>query len=160
MTKIMHAAVATLLTVSTLQPAFADGHAPTGDVAAGERQFNRQCISCHIVANADGDVLAGRSARTGPNLFAISGRQLGVTNGFRYGDSLVELGETGQVWTQDAFVAYVQDPTGWLRTTLDNNRARGKMAYRVRNETDAVDIFAYLSTFNEVEDDAAAAESN
>jgi len=55
-------------------------------------------------------------------------------DGFRYGDSIVELGETGVVWTEEAFVGYVQDPTGWLREALDNNRARGKMAYRVREK--------------------------
>lgn len=150
---------ATVLAVTSFGPAFADGHAATGDAEAGEHQFRRQCIACHVVANADGDVLAGRSARTGPNLFAIAGRQLGVIDGFRYGDSIVELGEGGQVWTEDAFVAYVQDPTGWIRATLDNNRARGKMAYRVRNEEDAINMFAYLATFAD-DEVARDADSN
>ena len=143
MTKFIYAAAAALLAA----PAFADGHAATGDAAAGEEQFNRQCVACHVVVDADGEVLAGRNARTGPNLYAVAGRQLGVVEDFRYGDSIVELGETGQVWTEEAFVGYVQDPTGWLREALDNNRARGKMAYRVRDAGEATDIFAYLATF-------------
>jgi cytochrome c len=129
-------------------PAFADGHAATtGDAAAGEEQFNRQCVACHVVANADGEVLAGRNARTGPNLFGVAGRTLGSVEDFRYGDAIVELGETGAVWTEETFVGYVQDPTGWLRETLEDRRARGKMAYQVRDEAQAYDLYAYLATF-------------
>lgn len=130
-------------------PAFADGHAASGngDAAAGEEQFNRQCVACHVVADASGEVLAGRNAKTGPNLYGIAGRTLGSVEDFRYGDSIVELGEGGMVWTEEAFVGYVQDPTDWLRETLDNRRARGKMAYQVREEQQAIDLYAYLSTF-------------
>ena len=160
MTKFIYAAAAALLAA----PAFADGHAATGDAAAGEEQFNRQCVACHIVADADGEVLAGRNARTGPNLYGLAGRQLGSIEDFRYGDSIVELGETGTVWTEEAFVGYVQDPTGWLRETLDNNRARGKMAYRVRDEGEAINIYAYLATFGaeegEMMEEEGEAESN
>jgi len=63
-----------------------------------------------------------------------------------YGDSLKAAGETGAVWTEDAFVAYVQDPTGWLRATLQDGRARSKMAYRVRQENEAYDLFAFLAS--------------
>ena len=136
-------------------PVFADGHIATGDAEAGERQFSRQCVACHVVANDEGEVLAGRTARTGPNLFAIAGRELGAIDGFRYSDSLMTLGEAGEVWTEDAFVAYVQDPTGWLRATLDDNRARGKMAYRVRDAEDALNIYAYLATFGDGGDAAS-----
>lgn len=129
-------------------PAFADGHAATiGDAAAGEEQFNRQCVACHVVADASGEVLAGRNANVGPNLYGIAGRVIGSDEGFRYGDSIVALGESGAVWTEEAFVGYVQDPTGWLRETLEDRRARGKMAYQVRQEDQAYDIFAYLATF-------------
>lgn len=143
MNKFIYAAAAALLAA----PAFADGHAATGDAEAGAQQFDRQCVACHVVANADGEVLAGRNARTGPNLYGIAGKTLGSVEDFRYSDAIVELGEAGTVWTEEAFVAYVQDPTGWLRETLDDNRARGKMAYRVRNEEDALNIYAFLATF-------------
>ena len=152
MTKFIFAAAAALLA----GPAFADGHAATGDAEAGARQFDRQCVACHVIANAEGEVLAGRTARTGPNLFALAGRQLGSQEDFRYSDSIVSLGEQGQGWTEEAFVAYVQDPTGWLREVLDDNRARGKMAYRVRDDEDAVNIYAYIATFGTVDDEAAS----
>lgn len=138
-------------------PAFADGHASTqGAVAAGEEQFNRQCVACHVVQDASGEVLAGRNAKTGPNLYGVAGRTIGSEDGFRYGDAIVEIGEAGGVWTEEAFVGYVQDPTGWLRETLDDRRARGKMAYQVREEAQAYDLFAYLSTFGADEAEEAA----
>lgn len=131
-------------------PVFADGHASTqGDAANGEEQFNRQCVACHVVADASGEVLAGRNAKTGPNLYGIAGRTLGTVEDFRYGDPIVELGEGGMVWTEESFVGYVQDPTGWLREITEDRRARGKMAYQVRAESDAYDLYAYLSTFAE-----------
>ena len=122
-------------------PAFADG-----DVAAGEEQFNRQCVACHVVRNEAGDILAGRNAKSGPNLYGLAGGPVGAQDGFRYGDSLLEAAEAGMVWDEESFVAYVQDPTDWLRTTLDDRRARSKMAYKVRDEQQAADIYAYIAS--------------
>lgn len=129
-------------------PAFADGHAASGDAVAGKDQFDRQCVACHVVADADGNVLAGRAAKTGPNLYNLAGATPGVVDGFRYGDSIVEYGETGAVWTEANFVAYVQNPTDYLREALENRRARAKMSYRVRDEQDAIDIYAYIASLS------------
>ena len=128
-------------------PAFSEAHGGLevqGDAAAGEEAFNRQCVACHIVENDEGETLAGRNARTGPNLYGVVLRQLGAVEDFRYGDAIVELGEMGRVWTEEDFVGYVQDPTGWLREELDDRRARGKMSFQVRDEADAYDLYAYL----------------
>ena len=74
--------------------------AVAGDPDAGESAFASQCANCHNVVSDDGDVLAGRQqVRTGPNLYGIVGRQAGVVDGFRYGNSLVEAGEEGLVWS-------------------------------------------------------------
>jgi cytochrome c len=54
-------------------------------------------------------------------------------------------------WTEENFVGYVQDPTNWLRETLEDRRARGKMAYQVRAEEDAINLYAYLATFEAAE---------
>lgn len=140
--------IAAALTVLAA-PAFADGHAASGDAAAGEEQFNRQCVSCHVVADADGNVLAGRAAKTGPNLYNMAGATPGAVDGFRYGKSLVEYGETGAVWVEESFVAYIMDPTGYLREALDDNRARAKMSYKVRDAGDAANIYAYIASVSE-----------
>ncbi len=131
-------------------PAFSAGHESTqGDAAAGEEQFNRQCVACHVVQNAAGEVLAGRNAKTGPNLFGLAGRPIGSIDGFRYSDGIMTLNENGEVWTEAMFIGYSQNPTDWLRETLDDRRARGKMAYQIRDEAEAYDIYAYLATFAE-----------
>lgn len=132
-------------------PAFAQDLTPTlGDAANGEEQFNRQCVACHIVADADGNVLAGRNSRTGPNQYGLVGRAIGSAEDFKYSDGLVALGEAGEVWNEANFVGYVQDPTGWIREKLEDRRARGKMAYQVRAEQDAYDLYAYLATFSDM----------
>lgn len=121
--------------------------APSGDAANGETLFGRQCVSCHSVINAEGEVLAGRGAKTGPNLFGLLGHVIGSVDGFRYGDSILAVAATEAVWDEVSFVAYVQDPTDWLRTKLGDARARSKMAFKVRSAEDAADIWAYLATF-------------
>ena len=122
--------------------------APTGDVAAGETAFGRQCVACHVVVNEAGETLAGRNAQTGPNLFGIAGGPIGAQEGFRYSEGLAELGEAGEIWSEEYFAGYVQDPTAWIRETLENPRARGLMSFRVRKEQDALDIYAYLHSLS------------
>ena len=148
-------AAMTLLAAS----AFADSHA-AGDAANGEVVFGRQCVSCHVIANADGDVLAGRNAKVGPNLFGLIGRQPGTYPEFNYGEDIVAYGETGAVWGEENFLEYAENPTEFLREELDNQRARSKMAFQMRKETDAADVYAYLVTFatEAPMDDAAASE--
>lgn len=120
-----------------------------GDVVAGEEQFNRQCVSCHVIRNDEGVVLAGRSAKAGPNLYGLPGQVLGSAEDFRYGDSIVKAGEAGAVWDEENFVGYVQNPTDWLRGALDDRRARSKMAYQVRDASQAYDIYAYIASFTQ-----------
>ena len=123
-------------------PVLADGHA-TGDAEAGERAF-RQCISCHVVVDAEGETLAGRNARTGPNLWGIHGRTIGGVEDFRYSSGLTALMESEMMWDEAAFVGYVQDPTGWIRETTGDSSLRGAMSFRVRSEEDALNLYAYL----------------
>ena len=115
-----------------------------GDPAAGEEAFNRQCATCHVVVNPDGETLAGRNAKTGPNQWNLAYNLIGNEEDFRYSDAILALNEAGERWTEDKFVGYVQDPTGWLREATDDPRARGKMAYQVRDEADAYDLWAYF----------------
>ncbi len=144
--KIGAAAAALTLSV-TAMPALA------GDIDAGASAFQSQCQNCHNVVNEDGDVLAGRAnVRTGPNLYQVIGRQAGTAD-FRYGNSLVEAGEEGLVWDQENMVPYLLDPQGYLRETLDNNRARSQMSFRVRDEDTANNIIAFLAQFSDVEED-------
>ncbi len=133
--------LATAMTLLAV-PAFAEG-----DAANGEAIFGRQCVACHVIQNEAGDVLAGRNAHVGPNLFHAVGRQPGTYPEFNYGEDMVAYGETGVVWEEENFVKYVQNPTDFLREVLNNRRARGKMAFQLRDEQDAIDVYAFLATF-------------
>jgi cytochrome c len=140
----------TLVAAATLAaPAFADGHAvdltATGDVAEGEKAF-RQCISCHVVENEAGETLAGKKAKTGPNLYGIVGRPFGMVDGFRYSDiNQLAASMEGLVVTEEVFVAYAKDPTAYLREATGDS-GRSKMTYKVRKEDDARNIYAYLQS--------------
>lgn len=129
-------------------PALADAHlAPTGDAAAGEKAF-RQCQSCHVVQAPDGEVLAGRAARTGPNLYGVVGRTAGTVEDYAYSDVMEAAGAAGMVYDEANFVPYVMDPTTHL-TEVSGENGRGKMVYRVRKEADAHDLYAFLAQFGE-----------
>lgn len=147
MTKFTLALAAATLVAA---PAFAGGHAPTqGDAAAGEEAFSKQCVSCHVVVNEAGETLAGRNAKTGPNLYGVAGRAIGSVEDFRYGNGIEALNEAGEIWTEEMFVGYVQDPTPWLREATDDRRVRGKMSFKVRDEADAYNLYAYLYSLAE-----------
>jgi cytochrome c len=124
-------------------PAFADGHA-TGDAAEGENVF-KKCKACHSIVDAEGEVIV-KGGRNGPNLYGLYTRVAGSEEEFgrKYGDSLVEVGEGGLSWDEANFVAYVADPRDFLRTTLDNKRARSKMSFKLGDEDDAKNVWAYI----------------
>ncbi|SIO12432.1 c-type cytochrome [Vannielia litorea] len=156
--KAIHALTATLLLAS---PALAESHeaaeasamaemaAPTGDAAAGESVFAKRCATCHVVVNEAGDKLAGKAAKTGPNLFNVAGHAAGAVEGFRYADSLEMAGaEKGLVWTEENFVAYVQDPKAFLAEFTGDTKARSKMSFRLKGEEDAANVYAYLVSLN------------
>lgn len=115
---------------------------PSGDAAAGESLF-RQCASCHVVTNAEGETLAGRG-RTGPNLFGVAGRAAGSVEDFRYSPGLTATGEAGVVWDEESFAAFVQDPTAFVREATGDNGQRSSMSFRARSEEDALNLYAYL----------------
>lgn len=144
-----------VLALGLLAPGLALAQA-AGDAAAGEQTFNRQCASCHVVEDPSGEVLAGRAARTGPNLYGVAGRVPGSLPDFEYGDDLVAYGQTGVVWEEANFVPYLHDPTAFLREALGDPGARGKMVYKVRGEEAAYDLWAFLSTFAPAEGEAPA----
>ena len=136
-------------------PAFAQ------DIEAGKKTFN-QCQTCHVVANEAGEVLAGRNAKTGPNLYGIVGRTAGTYPDFAYGDSIVALGASGFAWTAEDLNAYLVDPAKFLKEKSGDDKARSKMVFKLGNEKERADVVAFLATFGAApaaaEDEAAPAE--
>lgn len=116
--------------------------AHAGDPAAGERQW-RQCQACHVIVDNAGNQIQG-VGRQGPNLYGVIGRQAGSVDGFRYSEDLAAAGAAGLVWDEASFVAYVTNPTGFLRDFLNKPSARGAMAWQMRQNQ--ADMFAYLES--------------
>jgi cytochrome c len=137
-------------------PAFA-----AGDAEAGAKVFNK-CQTCHVVANEAGETLAGKNAKTGPNLYGVVGRAAGTYPEFKYGESIVALGASGFVWTEADLVTYVADPAKFLKDKLGDTKAKSKMVFKLTNETEAANVAAFLASFSAApaaaEGEAAPAE--
>ena len=116
-----------------------------GDPVNGERQW-RQCRACHMIVSPEGETIQN-GGRVGPNLYGIVGQQAGAVEGFRYGADLVAAGEAGLVWDEASFVAYVQDPTAFIREHSGNSSARSPMNFQMRSG--AEDMFAYLDSLDD-----------
>jgi cytochrome c len=119
-------------------PAFAQ-EAPTGDVAAGEKVFNK-CQTCHMVVNEAGDVLAGKAGKTGPNLYGLPG--------FKYGEGIIAAGAAGVVWNEADFVAYVADPAKFLKEKTGDKAAKTKMSFKLPKEDEAKNVWAFISSLS------------
>ncbi len=116
----------------------------SGDAATGETVFSKQCVTCHVVVNDEGETLAGSRGRQGPNLYGVTGGPVGSVDDFKYSKGMQEASETDVIWDEENFVAYVQDPTEWLREVSGDEKARSKMSWKVRSEEDAANLFAFL----------------
>ncbi len=116
-----------------------------GDAEAGKKVFN-QCQTCHVVADADGNILAGKNAKTGPNLYGIIGRPAATYPDFKYGDGIIAAGAAGLVWDETNLVAYVQDPQSVLETATGDSKVKSKMSFKIKKEADAQNVVAFLAS--------------
>lgn len=130
-----------ILATAFAAPAFAESHS-MGDAAAGEKEFGK-CKACHSIVDDAGEMIQ-RGGKIGPNLYNVVGRQAGSLEDFKYGDSIVAAGEAGLVWDQASLTEYLTDPTEFLRTTLDDKKARSNMAFKLRKGSE--DVAAYLAS--------------
>ncbi|MCA3437234.1 MAG: c-type cytochrome [Rhodobacter sp.] len=127
-----------------------------GDAEAGKKIFN-QCQTCHVVADPDGNVLAGKNAKTGPNLYGIIGRPAASYEGFKYGDGIKEAAAKGLVWDEANLTVYVQDPTKFLDEFTGNPKLKSKMVFKVKKEEDAANVAAFLASLSPAAGEAPAA---
>ena len=135
----VRAFIAAITSLALAGPALAEG-----DAAAGEKEFGK-CRACHSIEGPDGVIQKG--GKTGPNLYGLPGRTAGAYEGFdKYKASIVAAGEGGLVWDEAQFVAYVQDPNAFLKEATGDSKARSGMAFRVRKEDDAVNLWAYIAS--------------
>ncbi len=127
-----------LLATAAAAPAFA-----VGDIVKGEAVF-KQCQTCHVVADPEGKVLAGKAAKTGPNLYGVVGRPAGTYPDFKYGEDMIAAGAAGLVWNEAELDVYIQDPSAFLKDYLKDKGAKGKMQFKVKKPEDAINVIAYV----------------
>lgn len=126
--------------------AIAGGHA-SGDATKGEKTM-KKCKACHQIIDDEGTVLF-KGGKTGPNLYGLAGRKAASVEGFRYGKSIMALGETDFVWDEAEFVSYVADPNKYLKAKLDDSSARSKMSFKLRKDEEALNVWAYIVSLSE-----------
>ena len=126
--------IAGLALAALAAPAFA------GDAAKGEADF-KKCKACHAIVAPDGTEVV-KGGKTGPNLWGLDGKTIGSTEDFKYGDSIVAVGAAGGVWNADELEKYVADPAAWLKETLDDDKAKSKMTFKLPKGGE--DMAAYL----------------
>lgn len=148
--------IATLAAFAIASPALAEG-----DATLGEKAFS-QCQTCHVVVDDAGTTIAGKKGKIGPNLYRVIGRQAGSLEGFKYGNSMKQAGEKGLIWDEATFVEYVQGPADFLKSYLDDKKAKAKMGFKVKSAEDAANLYAFLVSLAPAEDaaDAAPAVNN
>ncbi|SCX91036.1 c-type cytochrome [Paracoccus tibetensis] len=131
--------------------------AQSGDVAAGESEF-RKCRACHMIQDADGTDIV-RGGATGPNLWNIMGAPIAHEEGFRYGEGLLAAREANPdfTWTEEEMVAYVTDPTAWVREKSGDASARSKMTFKLNRGQE--DVAAYLASVSPDYTPGGAAEA-
>ncbi|MEX3009544.1 cytochrome c family protein [Hoeflea sp. TYP-13] len=110
------------------------------DVAAGEKVF-KKCKACHKVGD---DAKNG----VGPILNGVIGRPAGSVDGYKYGTGMQQAGAAGLVWSEELILEYITDPKTFLRTYLDDPKAKAKMVFKLKKEQDRLDVLAYVKTFS------------
>ncbi|MSO54100.1 MAG: c-type cytochrome [Rhodospirillales bacterium] len=110
-----------------------------GDIAAGEKIFKSQCITCHTIGK-------GERPKTGPNLFDVYGQKPAHFEGYRYSKSYPLAADKGAVWNDVALDEYLDDPLKFIRKASDDPKGQTKMTFNVKKEKDRADVIAYLKT--------------
>ncbi len=110
------------------------------DVTAGEKVF-KKCKACHKVGD---DAKNG----VGPHLNDVVGRPAGSIDGYKYGTGMQQAGAAGLVWTEELILDYITDPKAFLRSYLDDPKAKAKMTFKLKKEQERIDVLAYVKSFS------------
>ena len=132
--------LAALLSFSIVSSAaLADSHT-AGDAVKGKKVF-KKCAACHAIGEA-------AKIKVGPPLTDVVGRKVATFEGFKYGKSILAVGETGLVWSEEELADYLANPKNYLRAKLNDKKAKSKMPFRLKKEQDRADVIAYLKSLN------------
>ena len=131
-------AVLAMLAITPVPSAVAIGGADAGDVARGERVFQR-CYACHSVDPRQETDLQG------PSLYRILGRPAAAIAGFDYSDGMRKRAADGLVWDAATLDAYITDPDSVVPGTLMSIPP-------LREPQERMDLIAYLAQTGRFQD--------
>jgi len=118
-----------ILAIALLALAATAPAAHAQDAAAGEQVF-KKCLPCHAVG-------PGAKNKVGPELNGLDGRHSGGAAGYSYSAANKN---SGIVWKEETFEAYIKDPRGKIPGT--------KMIFPgIKKEKDIDNLWAYLKQF-------------
>ena len=101
-----------------------------GDADKGAR-VARKCQACHGLNEGD-------TPKVGPPLFGVVGRPVADYQGYKYSDTLVQMGSEGQIWSLENLNEFLTKPRDFAPGT--------KMGFPgLRKEADRINILAYFS---------------
>ena len=113
-------------------PAFAAGNSEKG-----KKVFNK-CGICHITA-------ATGAKKLGPPLAGIFGRKAGSLEGYKYSNDFKAAGEKGLVWTEETFLAYMENTKAFIGSFIGKKSASTKMVFSgLKTKAERDDLLAYL----------------
>lgn len=127
-----------LVAAALALPAFAQD----GDAAAGEKEY-RKCKACHMIQTPEGEDIV-KGGKVGPNLYGVIGRAAGTQEGYKYSDALIQLKDSGEVWTVEDIAAYITDPNKFVQDKTGDGKAKTKMTFKM-NKNQA-DVAAFLAS--------------
>lgn len=117
-----------LILVSTCLVLISGTAQADGDVAAGEKVFQR-CASCHSITDT--------TNKKGPTLRGIVGRPAASVSGFEYSPGLKAFGATGAVWDEATLDKFLLDTFGFVKGIR-------MVIPPVRRDTERADLITYL----------------
>jgi cytochrome c len=105
------------------------GAAVAGDIAAGEKSFQK-CRACHSIGETAKNMI-------GPAQNGLKGRKSGTVPGYVYSEANKN---SGIVWDEATFKEYIKNPTAKIPGT--------KMTFPgIKDEKEAEDLWSFLEQF-------------
>jgi cytochrome c len=117
------------VSIAIVALAFSAGAAVAGDIAAGEKSFQK-CRACHSIGETAKNMI-------GPAQNGLKGRKSGTVPGYVYSDANKN---SGIVWDEATFKEYIKNPMAKIPGT--------KMTFPgIKDEKEAEDLWSFLEQF-------------
>ncbi len=101
----------------------------TGDQKKGAK-VAKKCMACHSFDK-------GGKNKVGPNLYAIVGKKIGTTKGYKYSSAVIKYAGKSDKWQYANLVAFLKKPKSVVPKT--------KMAFAgIRKDKDMANLIAFL----------------